>query len=224
MIVSQQITVLTAIYDGYEELAPAPLERDIDFVCVTDRWHVGDSGRGWEIRVEPSDLHPNRAAKRPKMLPWLYTESEYVLWIDGSFTVDKGAVKEMLKAVDWLAANPIAQFPHPHRDCIYDEGEHTLEYAAAKYECDLIEEQLCRYESEGHPEHWGLWATGVILRRWTPAVERMGYLWYADNLRYSYQDQLSEAPALRYEDLRPLDLPGQFWENPWMTHRPSSRH
>jgi len=211
--------VITAIYADYDVLQPAGDEPGVEWVCVTDNQSLVNDPRGWHVIYEPRhDVHPNRAAKRPKMLPWCYTGADESVWIDASFAVTSPTfVRDVLQYAD-----PIAQFLHPDRDCIYQEAAFSL--PLPKYRGEQIAEQMAHYRAVGHPERWGLWATGVIARKHTDAVIDFGWRWLADCECFTYQDQLSHAPALRAAGLRPTTLPGHFVESPWLDYRASGRH
>ncbi len=214
------ITVLTAITDGYDTLQAFPTQDvECETICVTD--HPTMLGSGWNRIVhDPRPLHPNLAAKAPKMCPWRYTDAEFVIWLDGSMKVTSHAfVREVIEF-----ARPLAQFVHQHRDCIYDEARHSLELE--KYAGLPILEQAIHYREQGHPAHWGLWTGGLIVRRHTPEVEKFGEAWLAECEQWSFQDQISEAPVLREHGLRPVTIPGTYWAgaNPWLEYCGSQRH
>jgi hypothetical protein len=220
--------LLTAIYDRYDSLKPHVPQLGADpyeAICVTDNRDLAggvEDPLGWTIIYEPRpSQHPNRAAKVPKMLPWFYTDAQYVLWIDASFHLRTELA--LVSLMSYVDDNPIAQFVHPWRDCIYDEGDESEKLV--KYKGEPIDIQMARYRQLGHPEHWGLWATGVIARRVTdPRVHAFGYYWLAENNAYSFQDQLSEAPMLRQASLRPASLPGTHMSNDWLAYDGSPRH
>src|SRR5512139_2661817 len=154
------VAIVTAVYDGYDTVKPVLAQAgvEVDWVLVTDREPV--DAMGWRVVVEPRpDMPPVRAAKTPKMGPWRYTDTPASIWIDASFRV---VSPDFAKAVIEYA-HPIAQFVHPWRDCLYAD-------AAAEW-------QTRRYREAGHPTGWGLWASGVIARRHTAAVRRMGAGW-----------------------------------------------
>ncbi len=80
-----RVALITACYGGYDPVRSIPPMGFDDAVCVTD---VPDGvGDGWRIHVEPSSDHPRLAAKRPKMMPWLFTDCDAAVWIDASFEV-----------------------------------------------------------------------------------------------------------------------------------------
>ena len=156
------------------------------------------------------DVHPRTIAKLPKFRPWRYAEDEGPwIWIDGSAEIISPTfVEEVLEATH----GPLGQFVHPHRDCIYPEA--TVSATMMKYDGVPVLEQANHYRRIGHPAHWGLWATGVIVYK-----ERLDYfadLWWAELNRWGYQDQISEPVALRAAGLEPSPLPYALWDNPWI--------
>lgn len=213
--------VLTAIYDEYDSLKPVLPQsgEPVDWVCVSD--HPQDPGLGWRVildRSAPGGVHPNRKAKRPKMTPWQYTEATESVWLDASFRITSPtAIKEMLSFAD-----PIAQWVHPWRDCIYDEAiESSL---LPKYKDEDVLKQVEEYRSWGMPEHWGLWATGAIARKHTPEITKLGTMWRHETWVRTYQDQLSEAPWLWKLGLRPTSFPATYFASPWLAYEGSGRH
>lgn len=213
--------ILTAIYGGYDDLKPAlPQEgMDVEWVLVTDDPGILDGHLGWRVVHERRPgMHPNRAAKHPKFRPWEYTDAPASVWVDGSCRV----------FAPWFAAqalsyaDPIAQFAHPDRDCIYDEAREAL--TVAKYAGEPVSEQAACYMAAGHPEHWGLWAATVIARQHTPAVRSLGEAWTAHVDQWSFEDQISQPFVLRNLGLCPAVLPGYYRDNGWLRVEASGKH
>lgn len=215
------VAILTALYGAYDTLKP-PLPQtgiDVEWICVTDTMPDAEAAAGWAIVHEPHrGIHPNRAAKNAKFRPWEYTDAPASIWIDASFRVTSTEfAASVLKH-----AEPIAQFVHPFRDCLYAEAEASL--LLAKYEGEPIGEQADYYRALGHPEHWGLWAAGVIGRHHTAEVRQLGAAWAREVDVWSFQDQVSQPYALRMVGLRPTGLPGTHFANPWLSYEGSGRH
>lgn len=211
--------MISAVYDGYDGVKPVLPQwgLDVEWVLVTD--DPGLSAPGWRVVVRPRPgIHPNRAAKGPKFCPYEYTEAPASVWVDASFRVrSKTFVSDVLGY-----ARPLAQFTHPWRDCVYEEAQASRDLP--KYAGEPVEGQAAHYRDLGHPEHWGLWATGVIARRHTLETVRMGLAWNRQVTDWSFQDQLSQPPVLRETGIRPTALPGTHFSNPWLTYEGSVRH
>jgi hypothetical protein len=214
-----KIAILTAIYDDYDTLKPTLDQTvDVEWICVTDTL-INKEGKGWKIVYEPRwHLHPNRAAKTPKMLPWLYTNADTSIWIDASFQITSSSFAEEVLHY----ADPIAQFNHPWRQCAYAEGQECI--LIPKYAQEVLQEQMDVMEEYGFPKDWGLWATGVIARKHTPEVISMGFDWMKQVHTYSYQDQVSYPFVCRMNNLRPINLPGTHLANQWLAYQGSGRH
>jgi hypothetical protein len=216
--------VLSAVYDGYDTLKPVcpQVDADVEWVCVTDdeALYRGDADpRGWQIVYEPKPgVHPNRAAKLPKMLPGDYTAADRSVWVDASFAV----VSPTFVADVLTVGDPVAQFAHPWRSCLFDEAQ--VSAPIPKYTGEPILAQADAYRDAGHPPGWGLWATGVIARRHTPNVVAWGKAWLAEVERWTFQDQISHPYVCRLHRIRPVDLPGTHLGNQWLAYQGSDRH
>ena len=220
------VAVVTSIYGGYDQLAaPPPQDMEAEWICVTDRPDLDGQG-AWKIVCEPraEAVHPRLAAKVAKCQPYLYTDADVVIWLDGACRLKETDSLRRLAIANPLA--PISQFAHPDRDCIYDEGAFSA--LLPKYVQTPVPEQMASYRRAGHEAHWGLWATGVIVWNYAASDHHaevlygFGRSWLLEQLRWSIQDQVSEAPVLRRFGLRPALLPGNLWNNDilgWAAHR-----
>jgi hypothetical protein len=216
------VAVITSIYGGYDQLAaPPPQDLEAEWLCVTDRPDLDGQG-AWKVVYEPKAeaVHPRLAAKIPKCLPRLYTSADVVVWVDGSCRMKEADTLRRL-----VMANPLAhlsQFAHPDRDCSFEEGAFSA--LLPKYIATPIPEQMAHYQADGYRAHWGLWATGVIVWNFTHGIElliRFGQSWLIEQLRWTIQDQVSEAVVLQRHGLRPSVLPGNLWANDlvgWAPH------
>lgn len=216
-----KVAVITSIYGDYDDLLEPPAQSiPTEFICVTDHPRESES---WQIIVQKSELHPRLAAKRPKFMPDLYTDADICIWVDAAAKILTSTFAEdMIKE---LGDNDFAQFMHPARDCIYDEAEESKNLP--KYRNQDIAGQIEGYRvADKFPEHWGLWATGVIVWRTVGGdidVRRFGREWFRECRDTSYQDQLSEPVLLRAFDLCPktIEAPdgtaANLWENKWVT-------
>lgn len=220
---SPQAAVLTAIYGAYDTLKPVKQQSvETDWVLVTDDASLRSWALGWRVVYRPMPgIHPNRAAKVPKLFPWEFTEAPASVWLDASFRVTSpDFVREALSFAD-----PIAQFTHPWRDCVFDEAQECIAIARHKYAPEVLAVQADAYRAAGHPEHWGLWATGIIARKHADErVKRLGERWAQEIAVYSFQDQVSHPVVMREVGLRPASFPGTHFANPWLMYEGSENH
>lgn len=212
--------ILTSIYGGYDNLRPILPQEDlsVEWIFVTDV--VPEDPKGWRVVHEPKPhLHPNRAAKRAKTVPWEYTDAPMSLWIDGSFRVQSS--RFAIEALEY--ANPVAQFGHPFRDCLFHEAICTAAVGKYAEQVPIIEAQARHYREAGHPDSWGLWATGVIARKHTKEIKELGWQWLTEVHTWSVQDQVSQPYVLRKVGLRPELFPEDYFSSPWIAYEPHVR-
>lgn len=213
--------IITANYGAYDLLKPVLHQEGLDceWVLVTDDESSPGALLGWRVVHEPQPgVPPVRAAKHPKFRPWEYTDAPASVWIDGSIRV----TSPRFAAAALAFADPVAQFGHPDRDCIYTEAE--VAGALPRYAGEPIAGQAAAYREAGHPEHWGLWAATVIARRHTEGVRALGEAWTAEVDRWSCEDQISQPVILRNLGLRPAVLPGYYRANQWLVLEASGKH
>jgi hypothetical protein len=210
-----KVGIYTAIYGGYE--TPKKLPNGVEANLYTDNPDIVVPP-GWTVHyrdmehVAPGD--PMMQHKWWKTHPLeALPDCDVSLWIDGSMEIiPEDYINRCLAALgddDWATVR------HPHRFCIYTEGEYSA--TLPRYWGQPILDQINFYRSIGHPEHWGLHATGANARRHTDLVEEISDLWWQECVSWSHQDQLSLPVLFR---LRPelkwnYNLP---WHVDWLLH------
>lgn len=203
------VAIVSSVYGGYDQPA-APVTQDIDceFILVTDR---EGAGWPWEVILEPRPgLHPRLAAKVAKCRPDHYTDAEATVWVDGHLHITSPGFARWATAP--LSHADLAQLAHPQRRSLLEEA--ALSATLAKYRGLPVGAQIASYLQRGYPESWGLWATGLIARRTSPAVKAFGDGWLAEQVRWTVQDQLSEPPLLYWSDLAIATLDGPLLGHP----------
>lgn len=213
------IAVVSAVFGAYDEILP-PVEQTVDvaeWVMVTDEPDL--HAPGWRVVVERRPhVHSNVAAKIPKLFPNLYTAAEITVWMDASAVIGPNIVR---LCCDALGVSNWAQLPHAHRNDLLDEV--ACSRTMSKYDGQDLEGQVASYLAEGMPSNYGLWATGLIARRKSVVSGAVGNRWLREIIRWSFQDQLSEAYAFWTLDMRPAaiaadhcSIPSEIW---WRSHR-----
>ncbi|HEY7823858.1 MAG TPA: hypothetical protein VIG24_13530 [Acidimicrobiia bacterium] len=198
-----RVALITASYGAFDPVRPLPEWHGFDdAVCVTD--DAGIVGSGWRTHIEPRDEHPRLAAKRPKMLPWLFTDCDAAVWIDASFEI-------VGRNFSWWARKHLDRddfvaWRHPEgRIDFADEAAVCQDWP--KYRDYPIREQVQHYLQQGMPRRWGLFACGTLGYVLKPEVKRLASRWYDENLKWSLQDQVS-LPYLLWDS----GLPFGTWQ------------
>lgn len=192
---NHKIALITAIFGDLDDLNPVPEQSvPVDKFCFTNNpnIHAGEF-RGWNV-IHPDypryDLKNRIKAKYFRTLSHTIKELQpydIVIWIDGSIDIiNPKFVAFMTQDVikSWLVC-----FKHSVRDCIYEEARVSKE--GHKYAGEPIDEQIAQYASENYPTCNGLIETGCFAKVINPETNKIMEQWWLENIKYSYQDQIS---------------------------------
>ncbi len=122
-------------------------------------------------------------AKIYKVLPHVFLDTEWSIWIDGNITL-KISPEELVAMVK----GDIGVFPHPWRKTLFEEGNYCIENKIG--ETDIIRKQLQRYANA--KETMGeLAMCGILVRKHTPEMKQLCEGWWEEIKRGSVRDQIS---------------------------------
>lgn len=198
-----KITVMRSVYGGYDNpVAIPPQTLEFEEIVVTD---VSDPRH---------HMHSRLAAKHAKCCPWDYTDADMIVWLDGSFEVLRPDWIEFMR--DQSEGHLISQYTHPVRDDILIEAD--VSSTMLKYAGQSVHAQANHYLSLGHPRHWGMWSTGIATYRLydRELLKAFGNHWLAEQVRWTYQDQISQPHVLRVHDLRPHAIDGDLYNTSYL--------
>lgn len=192
-----RVAITTAIYGEYEypKLIPHDLPDHISTNLFTDseRVAVEAAQLGWFPILDPMEdiATPMLKAKWWKTHPHAAGAlSDVSIWLDGSMSILGSGEAFVENCLNALGQQDISFTPHPERVCIYPEAQVTK--ALARYaDCDPIAQTEFYRNVVGHPEHWGLFASGAFTVRHNPMTKRFGEHWWNECVNWTYQDQLS---------------------------------
>lgn len=192
---------VSAIYGGYDSPKPAPPGKGYLFTDDPDI-----VAPGWEVIVDDRypHLHPRLKAKAPKLQPHVFLPDEPVTtWVDGSMTL-KPAAADIEPGLRF--------FRHPERDNVTEEAH--VSTGMHKYAGLPVVLQASHYQASGLER--GLWASGFHVRDITaPNVREFFDRWWAENLLWTYQDQLSLPYARQITGVDIVDIQWSLWSNPF---------
>jgi len=186
-------------------MAPQQRWPGLRMVCFSNQQPAAP----WEwVRIDPGpDII--RQVRRIKLLPWEYIgDFDECLWLDANFRLTRLPDIEADMAV------------HRHRDrgCLYEEARVCAEWG--KDDAETLQQQAQRYAQAGHPEHWGLWETGVMYRRNTPDVRALCEGWWRELQRASYRDQVSLPFVAAQQSFAIQSLGDNVWKSRWARRYP----
>lgn len=210
-----RVALITGCYGAYDPVRPLPEWHGFDdAVCVTD--DASTVGDGWRVHVEPREEHPRLAAKRPKMLPWLFTDCDAAVWLDASFEISHRDFSKWAR--QHVARDSFVIWRHPEgRIDFADEAAVCWDWP--KYSEYDMKGQVKEYLSKGMPRGWGLFACGTIGWRFEPEVKRLGSRWYDENVKWSVQDQVSLPYLLWDSGMRFGMWEANEYQNPFLRLR-----
>lgn len=209
-----RVGLYSALYGRYEQPKLLPDTLGVPAVMYTDNPEI--NAPGWEVRVvDMEDIAPGNPMMQHK---WWKTHpgialpnTDVSLWMDASMEICvPDYVQRCLTALgddDWACV------PHPARWCIFPEADYSATLTW-RYDPAKILPQRDFYRSIGHPDSWGLIATGANARRHTRAVLEVSHMWWDECERWSHQDQLSLPVLLRLHEERikfNYNLPWHQW-------------
>jgi hypothetical protein len=160
-------------------------DKEITYICFTDQ---SFKSKTWKI-IKGSSIFSNMNlnAKIHKILPHLYFNCDYSLWVDGSIEI-YGDIKKLIE-LSFNDGTDICLFKHKVRDCPYCEANVII--SSNLVDPEKIREQMNNYQKNGLKIHSGLSQGGVILRKHSKEMELFNMRWWSEICRYTKRDQLS---------------------------------
>lgn len=190
----ERIVIYTAVTGSYDPLRPPQVIKPyFDYVAYVDDPDF-PVPYPWQRRpISVSERSPRVTARYYKLHPHLlFPEYQMSVYIDASLVIRSDFYNLIMKS---MRDHDIAQFPHPHRDCIYEEAKAVLH---AKMDSEeAVIEQMRKYRAEGYPRHNGLFASGLMIRaHHAPLVIKVMEEWWQEIQMHSHRDQLSQPVVL----------------------------
>jgi hypothetical protein len=210
-----KIAVYTANIGNYDILHNIYIKnKGVDFYYITDS--RAEVLCGWTKIVVDELPHkdPTKAARWYKTHSHeLFPNHDITIWIDARFMVKSRNI------IDFIDKNikkkSLIGMYHHMRDaekgCLYVEG-----FVCGSNGLDddqVILNQITRYKEEGFPRKFGLFSTGVIVRRKHEKVAKFNELWWSEIEKGSKRDQVSQMYAAWKTDLKIQPLDGNVYGN-----------
>lgn len=183
-------TVITGDYDILKLVKHK--EKGVRYVCITDNADIMPNG--WEI-MQIEMLNPPKNLSGIKLQRWAkvfggmkFFKSD-AIYIDGSHEII-GSMRELFG----FCGGNMALKKHPVRQCYITEAEACKRLNKAN--ADDIDRQVNANILSGVPGNYGMYETGVLIRRYNSDVMRFSDKWWQEIERYTHRDQLSITKAL----------------------------
>jgi hypothetical protein len=200
------LVVYTALFGGYDKLAPAATTPGVRFVLFTD----GPDVAGWEcLRPHPTEVTSRRENRKYKIRSHLlFPHAEWTLYHDANLPLTTDPRDIVANCHGGLNL-----YRHPWRPCAYAEGKAVAWQVSDK----SLKKQLQRYRREGFPENFGLYCGGFLVRN--NEANDINNLWWDEYRAGCCRDQISLPYALWRTGGAPVHvLPSEvgvpFYEQP----------
>ncbi|MCK4662599.1 MAG: DUF616 domain-containing protein [Bacteroidales bacterium] len=180
-------TIILGSYDGLKE--PEIVNSEFDYICFTNKDDL--TSNVWTIRKISCERHKSlkRCAAELIVYPFRLLKGYEISVLVG------GQVSILCDIRDFVKNNlppdkGLSIMRHPHRNCTYEEARVVLE--CRKDYPDIVHKQMKRYRKNGLPEHAGMVATGILIRRHSDKkMKKHCRLWLREVRKSSQRDQLS---------------------------------
>lgn len=209
----KDIIVYTSIIGNYDKLKDPKYEgNNIRYYCITDNHSLKSNIWKMKYVVKPKDYSDVKYARYIKLHPEEFIgECEINVWVDAKYRII-GNIEEYIEK--YKRDKDIICFPHPERDCIYEEAEMCLFYERGIKED--IGRQIKFYKEKKYPKNNGLYETGCIVRKTnSKIVNDIMRDWWNEVYKFSERDQISFPVILqKYKygpDICNIDINNNEW-------------
>jgi hypothetical protein len=187
-----KVIVYSANIGGYDNFIDLKnYDPNVEYILFTDDAEFKSDV--WEVKSVDflTDTLDNRKkARYIKLNPHLVLPPHDIsIWIDHCLEPIFEDVSELLKYLNF-GNSSIMCFPHPERDCLYDEGQVVLKLKLDTPE--IVNKQMNRYHSMSFPRNYGLFENGFIVRRNNLKSTMFNESWWKEISKNSGRDQLSQ--------------------------------
>ena len=199
----KDITVITAITGGKDDLIISPEYKGVQYLTFLDHWegwvNVGETATDQPKLIKACDKFKNPVmnAKIHKILSHKYCDTPYIVWMDGNVKL-KQDPHELVKL---MGDKDFAFFKHPGWDSVYDEVERCVELK--KGDVTEIAEQVRVYADPkgiNFPLHSPHCEMTCFIRKNNPKTNDLFEKWWAEVCRYSERDQISFPVVFKGQD------------------------
>ena len=187
-----KVIVYSANIGGYDNFIDLKnYDPNVEYILFTD--DIEFKSDVWDVRSVDflkDTLDNRKKARYIKLNPHLVLPPHDIsIWIDHCLEPRFEDVRELLKYLNF-GNSSIMCFPHPERDCLYDEGQVVLKLKLDTPE--IVNNQMNRYHSMSFPRNYGLFENGFIVRRNNLKSKMFNETWWKEISKNSGRDQLSQ--------------------------------
>jgi hypothetical protein len=233
------IALVTANFDGIDEVKALPFHEGIDTYFYTDEKTRKRASRvvveSWTQVVVPDyPRHDFRARLRSRYFKHQIHRLDevqkyaWLVWADSTLQFHETAfiVEQVARLRQLPPSSRVLVVPHPERRTVRDEYEFIHgnilkgnKYLRTRYGAEKMTEQMEHFRARGWDvDAPGLWCGGFWIVENSELFKHCWDDWWDQNLCYGMMDQLSLPVVLRQHGCvaQPFDV--SIWDNRHFTH------
>ena len=162
----------------------------------------------WKTHPVEAILHAATAVN-----PELH-DVDTTIWVDGNMRITMAGPEWVARNVAALGDDEWSLMAHPWRSTVREEHEYTAAVCAGRYSVEAMQRLTDGLfnPATAYPDDVGLFASGHMVRRHALGVVIACRDWWAMNVAFTHQDQLSLPFVIRKHAPRwNADLPWAMW-------------
>lgn len=218
-----KIIVYSANIDNYDYFYhPSFNDKDVKYILFTDNKYF--KSKVWQVvninNFNVENLDNRRKARFFKINPHLtLPEHDVSIWIDHCMQSKIYDANKFLNQINFDSNKDIMLYRHSVRNCIYDEAKVCIEKNLDKEE--VIKNQIQKYKEKSFPQKYGLYETGLMIRRNNEKIINFNNAWWEEIINGSGRDQLSQSYVSWSLDVRidPISIGKNVYDNPFLNKK-----
>lgn len=148
------------------------------------------------------------------------------IWLDHCFKFKIDDINKLISELNFNVDNNnnIMCYSHDQRSCIYEEAKICIKNKLDNE--SIIQNQIKKYELEGFPRNFGLFSSGLIVRKNNNITNKFNELWWEEVSNGSGRDQLSQCYASwkLNININPILIGKNIYNNPYLTDKVKHNH
>lgn len=211
-----KIAIITSIYGDYDDIKEPNVHNSdkVDWFCFTDSktmksntwkiintpYHINNTKdideykkyKNYYNNIKDDKIKNMMSAKYYKIKTHeidILKHYDYYIWIDGAIELKYDFIDRIMDIINEDNIN-IINFKHSQRENIKDEAKYSEE-VQERYRNQECIKQANEYINSGYPDNNGLYELTVYIKRNRDDINNIYDKWWLENLKYSFQDQIS---------------------------------